>query len=54
MRFEGELHDAVFKGTYEVSSPSHQEGEFELTKRGSDAPRAGFNLTDCINNLSSL
>jgi len=54
IRFEGELHDAVLKGTYEVSSPSHQVGEFELTKRGSDAPRAGFNLKDCINRVSSF
>lgn len=54
IRFEGELHDAMFTGTYEVSSPARQNGEFELTKRGSDAPRAGFNLRDCISGLSSF
>jgi hypothetical protein len=54
IRYEGELHDAVLKGTYEVSSPTRQNGEFELTKRGSDAPRAGFNLKDCIDNLSGF
>jgi hypothetical protein len=54
IRFEGEPRDAIFTGTYEVSSPSHQNGEFELTKRGPDAPRAGFNLKDCISSLSSF
>ena len=54
IRFDGELHGAVLKGTYEVSSPSRQHGEFELNKRGSDAPRAGFSLKDCINNLSNF
>jgi hypothetical protein len=54
IRFEGELHDAALKGTYEVSSPNHQDGEFELIKRGSEAPRTGFNLRDCISNLSSF
>jgi hypothetical protein len=54
IRFEGELHDAMFTGAYEVSSPAHQNGEFELTKRGSGAPNAGFNLKDCINSLSSF
>lgn len=52
--FEGALHDAMFTGAYEVSSPAHQNGEFELTRRGSDAPNPGFNLKDCINSLSSF
>jgi len=54
IRFEGELRNAVLRGTYEVSSPSHQDGEFELTKRGSDGPRPGFDLKSCINSLSSF
>jgi hypothetical protein len=54
IRFRGELHGAELKGTYEVSLPARQDGEFELTKRGADAPRAGFNLKGCINSLSSF
>jgi hypothetical protein len=54
IRFEGELRDAVLKGTYEVSSPTHQGGEFELIKRGPGAPGTGFNLKSCISNLSSF
>jgi hypothetical protein len=54
IRFEGELRGGGLEGTYEVSSPTHQAGEFGLTKRGSDAPRVGFNLKDCISNLSGL
>jgi hypothetical protein len=54
IRFEGELHGAELKGTYQVASPTHQDGKFDLTKRGADAPRAGFDLKDCINSVSSF
>jgi hypothetical protein len=54
IRFEGILRDALLTGAYEVSSPARQNGGFELTKRGPDAPLAGFNLKDCIKNLSSF
>jgi len=50
IRFEGEVHGALLKGTYLVSSPSRQDGEFELLKRGSEAPTTGFNLKNCIKN----
>ena len=54
IRFEGELHGALLNGTYVVSSPDHQDGEFELTKRGPDAPQTGFDLKACIKRLASL
>jgi len=54
IRFVGELHGAELTGTYEVSSPAHQDGEFDLAKRSASAPPVGFNLKDCINGLSGL
>lgn len=54
IRFEGEMHGASLKGTYSVSSPYQQEGEFELIKRGSEAPKTGFNLKACIKSLASF
>ena len=52
IRFEGELHGALLNGTYVVSSPDHQDGEFELTKPCPDAPQTGFNLKECIKSLA--
>ena len=45
--FRGTKNGERISGKYTVSSPSVQDGEFELEKSSSDAPAQGFDISKC-------
>ncbi len=53
IHFRGEWQGGDFHGTYDVTEPGQQTGEFDLARQSSDAPESGFDLKQCVRRLAA-
>lgn len=46
--FQGKVTGIRIRGTYRVTSPANQNGDFDLARQSTDAPPLGFEASSCL------